>query len=555
MNVKKRFILIIALIALVSLMITPVFAETATGTLGGSGVSTSTYTQGMIQQGTFNQPYRLFFKNFELSGGFMALIAYPPDVATFNATLGDAPIGATIPVTFRISNASATTSGDKKYYPNLRTGRIVGTGFIGYQRVFTAATPAVELPGFFYVTTSSWNISTETGPQYIYLEYEDDGLFDFSNDQAAGSIGTTDQAYFVGSATAFQVGSYIYNRDGSTYATYDLSNNDGYWITGDVNKNVNGILYWNRISIINATSGAIITSDGSINSNTLPVHVINTPIYVSVKSNLGTYYNSSPLFGAVAPVTTPTLIPGYVRTYFENVDGRTNGQVHGSNLQLKDVEAGTWTNYTADADGNGYIDTPPGHTLEGYGTATGYTSASRTGLPTFSEGVYELIMWGTNDYPAPGGGEVNLIVLVYDKATQAPISGAELSAIFPNGSMLGGVTGSSGQEIFTVPNMSVIRVTASKAGYLTGTKTTTTTATGPDTIRIELSRQTITTAPTATTGPGGTTPIPVQTVDSRTANQKDQDMMNQIRDSGSGLVTLAIIATFCGLLGLMRKGM
>ena len=540
-----------------ALLMCPVNAETKTGTLETSGTYSNVDTYSRTGTGLTSFSYIAVNKSEGFVGTATALVRWDtPGYVTSWTTTNSAE--ANIP--FDLRNNAGT--------------HIIATGTAGYQRYWNSL--GVEQSGYQYFVFEDWNSyranwSGITGNTALAV-YKRGTVTPFTLNSSGiysdkGGTGYPPQYYhaFIGASGEYAAGLYTLNSIENTKANYSFTQPQGLNINGSVIKNVSGTAYSSKIYITDGYTGAPLASDLAVNSVNLPLNTLSSCIRVNMNTPLGNWVNSSVLFTCIPPTTTPTAtltpipgltpVPGYVRTYVENVDGRTNGQVHGSTINIKDVENSSWKNWTNDLDGNGYIDTLPSHTIDAYGTATGYIAVSRTGLPSFSEGIYELIMWGTNDYPAPGAGSVNLIVLVYDKSTQAPISGAELSAIFPNGTMLAGVTGSSGQEIFTVPNSSVIRVTASRIGYLTGTKTTTTTSTGPDTIRIELSRQTVTTAPTATTGPGGTTPIPSVTVDGRTDFQKDQDLMDQIRNSGSGLVTLAILATFCGLLGLMRKGM
>ena len=240
-------------------------------------------------------------------------------------------------------------------------------------------------------------------------------------------------------------------------------------------------------------------------------------------------------------------IPGYIRTYAQTNDGMTSGGIYNSNIQMHDMEGGAWSNVT-NSGGWWCIDTLPGHSLNIYAQATGYTSAETLGASA-NGGRHYLVMWP--DYiPAPSAGNVTLYALVYDQQTGAPLY---LSMVRVDGNIINTVlttTGLEGQAMFTIKNDTSIHVTASKTGYSSITKVITTSHFGPDTVMISLPRLTVTTIPTATPGPGGTTPV---YIDPRTPNQKDADMMNQIRDAGPGLIGLAIVATIFGLIKLMTK--
>jgi hypothetical protein len=308
--------------------------------------------------------------------------------------------------------------------------------------------------------------------------------------------------------------------------------------------------------VYNATSNSIITSENASSLSNFNFNIFQTPIYISVINAVPTTINSSVMFGPVTPTPTPITtggIPtGYTRTYVQNIAGTSGGAVHNSNIYIKDVENSTWSNWTNDSDGTGYIDTLPSHTIDAYGTGTGYVSASRSGLSPF-DGVYELVLWNSADFPDAGTGNINLIVLVNDRTTSESIVSASVSVTFPSGATNQYGTGAAGTAQFVVPNVSVINVRATKSGYNSANKVLTTSAFGPDTIRVELDKQTVTPVITATPFPGELTPRP--TIDTRTDVEKDADIMNLIRDNGSTLVSLAIVVTIVSLIGLMRKGM
>lgn len=256
-------------------------------------------------------------------------------------------------------------------------------------------------------------------------------------------------------------------------------------------------------------------------------------------------------------LTTATLAD----TYFQCVNGNTNGRISGCNLYLQDETSGRWENVTDDDDGTYYITAATDHTLRGIGEASGFVTVTRTGLTPIDEVLYELIMWPeslvcatpgsciVNPAVDPGEGNVNLLVEVNDKHTGAGLAGAEVSVTETDGSTLYGTTNEAGIEMFFYPNSTTVNVCAAKDGYTSVCKGSTTTSFGPDTIRIELPRQTVT--PTVTiTGPGGE---PVETVDPRPETEKDQDLFNQIREEAPGLIDLGLLVLLVGLLKLIFK--
>jgi PKD repeat protein len=247
---------------------------------------------------------------------------------------------------------------------------------------------------------------------------------------------------------------------------------------------------------------------------------------------------------------------GYIRTYAQTNDGMTSGGIYGSQIQMRDMEGGAWSNTTS-SEGYWCIDTLPGHSLNLYAQATGYTSTSQLGVSA-NGGRYYLVLWP--DYiPAPSSGNVSLYVLVYDQQTGTPLY---LSTVRVDGNNINTIlknTGPEGQAVFTVKNQTSIHVTASKAGYNTITRTMTTSNTGPDTLMISLPRSTVTVAPTQTTGPGGTvpttigpygTPGPGGTMAPGYTNNQGQLMMDFLARNGLSLVELCFFVTVLALLGV-----
>jgi PKD repeat protein len=247
---------------------------------------------------------------------------------------------------------------------------------------------------------------------------------------------------------------------------------------------------------------------------------------------------------------------GYIRTYAQTNDGMTSGGIYGSQIQMRDMEGGAWSNTTS-SEGYWCIDTLPGHSLNLYAQATGYTSTSQLGVSA-NGGRYYLVLWP--DYiPPPSAGNVSLYVLVYDQQTGTPLY---LSSVRVDGNAINTVlknTGPEGQAIFTIKNNTAIHVTASKAGYNTVTRTMTTSSTGPDTLMISLPRSTVTVAPTQTTGPGGTvpttigpygTPGPGGTMAPGYTNNQGQLMMDFLARNGLSLVELCFFVTVLALLGV-----
>ncbi|MCJ7697475.1 MAG: hypothetical protein MUO73_03995, partial [Thermoplasmata archaeon] len=229
------------------------------------------------------------------------------------------------------------------------------------------------------------------------------------------------------------------------------------------------------------------------------------------------------------------------------------GGIYNSDIQMKDVEGSAWSNVT-NSGGWWCIDTLPGHSLNLYAQATGYTDVESIGVSA-NGGRHYLVMWP--DYiPTPSSGNVTLYALVYDQQTGSPLY---LSTVRVDGNTINTIlknTGPEGQAMFTIKNDTSIHVTASKTGYSTITKVITTSHLGPDTVMISLPRSTITGTPTATPTPLWMTtaptvgPGPGGTYAPGYTNNQGQKMMDFLATNGMGLVELCFMVTILALLGV-----
>ena len=244
------------------------------------------------------------------------------------------------------------------------------------------------------------------------------------------------------------------------------------------------------------------------------------------------------------------------------VDTQTSAAIHGCNLQLNDIEGVAWSNVTERFDGTWCIDTLPLHHINAYGQATGYSSASRFNLPVSSSVMYELFMI-PGYVPNASEGHVWLYVLANDYDTGAAISSAQVIVSGTGETSQTKTTSIAGQAVFEWANASAIYVTVSKSGYSSVSKVGATSDYGPDTVRVELHKTIFTPTATLTPGPGGITPSTTYAPycnpnaadydESKCSTIKDTAMMNQVRDAGPILISLAILATIMGLLKLMTK--
>ena len=537
---KKQVIILVLVLLVLSGGIGIVSAETLAGSLGDSGYNTTGYT--VVQTGGQVSPLtKLHVKNIQYSTGTITLTLFQSGVVS--SVDAGAPAGVGIPFTAHLTTAGGTQLGD---------------GTIGYQRVFN--TVGTELPGSMWIYFNNWSTGGNTGTQTIYLNYSQNAFYNYSFQQESGSDSAVPNGGMVfkqDAGTALASGDYLQLKDISSTAAYTASKPSGIGITGNITKTLGS----SQAFVFSAT-GTILTSQSTVSTSPLNFSVSAEQIKIGIFTSNAVWYNTSVLFSpgitptpTVTPTPAPTIAPGYVRTTVQTIDGTTGNEIHGSNIFLYDVEGSTWSNSTSDGDGSHYIDTLPYHTINAYATFTvfadHYSDAEALGLPT---GYYGGITYSLSMFPpalSPGEGNVNLYVTVQDADTYDIIRDASVQVRLPTGAVQGGNTGSSGTEIFVVPNSTVINIAATKSGYV-GSNTVINSGAGTTaSATVYLHKAVVTTTPTSTIPAGGITPV--ITVDSRSASEKDNAMMDKVRDAGPTLIDLAIAATIIGLLGLMAK--
>lgn len=270
----------------------------------------------------------------------------------------------------------------------------------------------------------------------------------------------------------------------------------------------------------------------------------------------GSWYNRSEyveISQNASPMTPETPIPaGYIRSAAQCVDSQTSGTIRTCQISLLDKEGGVWSN--GSWYGTYYIDTLPAHHIDAYGVATGYTSTSRLNLPASGTIMYELLMV-PGYVPPAADGYVWLYVIINDLATGAPLPNAQVQVSSTGETTQSRTTGYNGQASFQVTNNSVWHVSASLSGYKSETEVVTTSSAGPDVVRIELYRTTVTTVPTGTVLPGELTPRPTQDPAGNPgtpgySNAKGQEMLDWLAQNGMDLVQLCFMVTVLALLGV-----
>jgi len=464
---------------------------------------------------------------------------------------------------------------------NMTSGsQVVATGHFGFQRTWTGF-PPTEQPGFQYFGFDTWNNTGLSGTVRLNINYLDSVGSSWADLSYAANAPPTNHptGYFEwGCYNAG--GGYVANAGGlMTLNTNTPFLNDwtatkpsGIGIQGSVTKSVGGTIYNSQPYIHNAITHALITSQSSVTGTAYNFSVPDETIYIAILDPYGVYHNTTDLFVSsvtptptVTPTPGPTVPPGYVRSTFVTIDGVNYNTIHGTNIMLYDVENGSWSNSTSDADGIFYIDTLPYHTISAYATytifANHYADASIIGAVTGYSGMdYPIYMFPPGLPPGPGN--INLYIPVVDADTTYAIGSVGVQVELPSGAITGDITGPGGDAaVFVVPNNTIIKARASKTGYGPVTELFNSGEVTPKTVVIELSKSTVTPTVTRTPLPGEITARPSYApgcdpaaYDAAVCTRgKDSDMMNQIRDAGPGLIALAIIATVVGLIKLMSK--
>lgn len=555
----KKFTLILVCFLIVLSGVGIVSATIITGSLGAdsnAGINKfvgPTYTSD-------TPPMAIRINDVQSTGGMFSF-------AMFNINV----TGQNTPIIFASGPPPLTWAGDTTPITLSYGGLTRATGIIGVQRLFTGATPPVEYAGYFWMSFDNWTPGTLTGDMDWSLSYNATKLYNPvpTNGNGSSIEVTAPPGYFNLVSYSYGLGQtagdYYYIKQESCHADYTVTSPAGVGINGSINK----LGTSSRAYVVNSVTRTVLANEGSQSNTYFNFSVLQQPIYIAVMSPTMIWYNSSVFFGPAIPTPTPapTIPSGYIVTYFRTFDPLGNSDIHGADISLYDVEAATWTNYTADADGRGEIYTLPYHTVNAIGhypTAGIYNDGILTGAETGYYGnsgnLYYLDM-----YPytlAPPAGWTDLYTTVREADDKSPVFRASIGITnVATGAYYGTNSGSTGVSVDTFPNNTALRIVVSKSGYQTATVVTNTGTGATKYVYVDLTRSTVTPVVTATPLPGEITVRPTYSPGcdpsaydaAICSGGKDSDMMNQVRDAGPGLIGLAIIATMLGLIKLMMK--
>ena len=558
----KKSILLIALLALVSLMIAPVMAETLTGTLGSGGISTTSFR---IETDNVNylSPTgfeRLYVAGIEYTGGLHTIVRFDDANEHICFSHNPPPVGNTTPVIASYA------------------GQVIGIGTFGYQRFFDGAFPiSHEINGYQYLAFNSWNATGLTGNLSLTLTYPWDVAYPtLIGDPSLPLTSPNPDGFmlcgYVNPVSPIPYGKCSFGVSGDYIETYNFQfSNDytatkpsGIGIQGYVNKTILGTINPSKATIYDAVTGVGLTGDDTVRGADLYFNVPFQSIIIGVTDTGMNHYNSSVLFAAPVPTVTPTpttTIPaGYVRNNLYVWD-QNDAQIVGADVDVLDVEAGTWTNTTADPDGWITIDTLPYHTVNVYAhypTSNIYLSNEILGLET---GYYGGHNWVIVLYPytTTPTGFVTLYINTRDYDSKAVLTNVNLQIKnLVTLAVTGESTGSTDSVTTVVTNATNYQITGSKSGYLSKTININSGETSSKTVVVELSKATVTPAITSTIPPGGITPVVTPDPagapgDAGYSNAKGQEIMDYLASHGMELVSICFVVTILGLLKMVSK--
>jgi hypothetical protein len=339
--------------------------------------------------------------------------------------------------------------------------------------------------------------------------------------------------------------------------------------TGNFTKKLSGAL----VTLSNGQYNTTVT-DGTAfigitpNSSTYTYSISKSGYWTNFGALGGVGQIGGTLYLTLDPSGIYTVPTGYTRTVVFVTDGGTGGTLVGATLNLRDVQNNTWKNTTSVAAGTTF-DVITGHTIDIYGSYPGvYTSSYELGA--VAGGNYYLPLMPPYPTPAGGlsGGLINLFVNVRDGNGNASLAHATVTVKLPTGATTVRDSGDWGSAMFVVPNNTVIILSGSKTGYNTISQSFTSEQDLEQMVDLRMYK--VWALATTTSIPGAVVtdpatglplidpltglPVTVQpTLDIRTDAQKDQDLMNLLRDNGETIMNLAILAIIFGLIKMVMK--
>lgn len=293
----------------------------------------------------------------------------------------------------------------------------------------------------------------------------------------------------------------------------------------------------------------------------------NTTAYFTADGNYTISHSVANSFGSNTSTKTDYIwvrnSSDVIRTGVMAVDSLTGFPIHGSQVDIQDIEDDSWTNTTT-AGGYAEISTLIGHNLNIYGSATGYEDGDMLGVPAINQHLYTLLLSPTILVSNTTPGNVTLYITIADRETAERLPNIRVS--FSTGASFTQFTNENGIARAVFPNRTYVSVGVdAQQGYQSATQTFYTgTAPGGGSAHVDgtilLSKRYVTTTPTVTYT-GSATPTSTTTVDPypcsvehpENCQRKQIDLANTVLQYAPQLVLFFIMLTIVGGIKMIGK--
>jgi len=231
-------------------------------------------------------------------------------------------------------------------------------------------------------------------------------------------------------------------------------------------------------------------------------------------------------------------------------------------VDVFDIENTSWTNQTSTT-GEVTVSVLRGHHVNAYGSATGYDDGEALNVLAVNGDYWPIYMWPTDMGTNVSAGNVTAYITVLEEGTNTRLSGYAVSVTGPSlggADYTSGVTNENGVFQIVLKNQTnyYAKVMAQK-GHLGAQKSFSSgNQSGGDSyveVTLWLGVNSITTAPTATTLPGGGTPTATLTYlpncdpsapdydAAKCRTSKGGSGLNILADNLEGLIWICLIVT------------
>jgi hypothetical protein len=401
------------------------------------------------------------------------------------------------------------------------------TGYFVSESVTTGPLSGIKMSNAVYTTGINYllNVGT-TDAMPLYLHLADGSVLPNTvevcqvnyaggsiTDPTTGCSNCTGVLYKTGATTAVFNATPLIAKYPNVYYVYIASNSGDYtWRVGGAAPvaPVNVIFtatesgnFTHKLEGVTVTSSSGVSGSTNVNGSvTLSINpAASTYTYIAHKVG---YADVSGVIGSTGTTGGEiyfSMIPGAgtgsLTTVIHAIDSNTGSHIYGAQINAICVSNLTWTNRTT-SDGKSSVVCAATDILDVYGSALGYSNAFSYGVTQGGDFYLPLIQTGS----AAPIGYVKIYVTVKDNDTGNFLQFATITAT-QGETTDSDSSGASGTTYFTVPNNTVIILSASKPGYTSMSKSLLSGAGATLTTEIKLSK---TATPTQTVQPFVTDP-------------------------------------------------